>query len=248
MCVDSKYSVRAMILHAVWEHNEIGGILWSEEQPGASGRAATLDEAKEKLKLDIQRYWQWCQTMDEYWDLNMEDIVVIQEVNSSLQVQDADSDVLFRSETNVLTMQAYEIRKQRCIQSAKDFMQLYRSIPKKLYTDIFPRKTFYGIIPTTAQEMYDHINHVTSYYMGEIGVPLDDVANIVENRIQAFILLEKQEHYLQNKVFIGNYNEEWTLAKVMRRFIWHDTIHAKAMYRMALRKWNKEIIANPYQF
>lgn len=30
--------------------------------------------------------------------------------------------------------------------------------------------------------------------------------------------------------FIGVFKEEWSLRKVLRRFIWHDGIHAKAIY------------------
>ncbi len=234
-------------MRGIWEHNGIGGILWSEDYPGASGRGKTLQEAKGKLLHDIQRYQKWC-ALDKTCPKANEDTVIVQEKDSTLQVQDADSDVLFDSERNSLHIEEYLILKQRCIQSAHDFLTLYQSIPKKLYTDLFPRKTFYGKIPTTAQAMYEHTNNVTSYYMGEIKVSLQNLTNIYENRLQAFALLEKQEHFLDNKIYIGNYDEAWTLAKVMRRFIWHDTIHAKAMYRMAMRKWDRKIIRNPYQF
>ncbi|GAK00699.1 hypothetical protein [Geomicrobium sp. JCM 19055] len=54
-------------------------------------------------------------------------------------------------------------------------------------------------------------------------------------------------NYLQNKVCKGSYDELWTLRKVMRRFIWHDRIHAKSMYRTANSRWG-ETIENPFYF
>ena len=36
--------------------------------------------------------------------------------------------------------------------------------------------------------------------------------------------------FLENVVVAGSYGEDWSLRKVLRRFIWHDRIHAKAMY------------------
>lgn len=88
-------------MRGIWEHNGIGGILWSEDYPGASGRGKTLQEAKGKLLHDIQRYQKWC-ALDKTCPKANEDIVIVQEKDSTLQVQDADSDVLFDSERNSL--------------------------------------------------------------------------------------------------------------------------------------------------
>ena len=46
----------------------------------------------------------------------------------------------------------------------------------------------------------------------------------------------------------GSYGEDWSLRKVLRRFIWHDRIHAKAMYRMATKVFGAESIVNPFYF
>ena len=43
--------------------------------------------------------------------------------------------------------------------------------------------------------------------------------------------------------------ENWTETKVLRRFIWHDRIHAKALYRHGLKMgMGPEEIANPFYF
>lgn len=44
------------------------------------------------------------------------------------------------------------------------------------------------------------------------------------------------------------YDELWSLRKVLRRFIWHDRIHAKAMYRMAVVAFGKESVPNIFLF
>ena len=38
------------------------------------------------------------------------------------------------------------------------------------------------------------------------------------------------------------------LSKVLRRFIWHDRIHAKAMYRMAVKTFGSNVVPNIFQF
>lgn len=76
----------------------------------------------------------------------------------------------------------------------------------------------------------------------------DNDGNIYECRKRGFESLEKQLDYLQNAVIEGSYGENWTLRKVLRRFIWHDRIHAKAMYRMVVKVIGVENIANPFCF
>ena len=111
-----------------------------------------------------------------------------------------------------------------------------------------PRETLYGKIPSTAEEMYNHCMNITEYYFGEIGVEAENGPDILSCRAKGFAELEKQENFLENKVFDGSYGEEWSLRKVLRRFIWHDRIHAKAMYRRAYEAfWDSEI-DNVYHF
>ena len=61
-------------------------------------------------------------------------------------------------------------------------------------------------------------------------------------------MLEQQPDFLKNEVFHGSYDELWSLRKVLRRFIWHDRIHAKAMYRMAIKTFGKNAVPNVFYF
>ena len=76
----------------------------------------------------------------------------------------------------------------------------------------------------------------------------DNDGSIYECRKRGFEALEATPNFLQNTVFEGSYDEMWSLRKVLRRFIWHDRIHARAMYRMAVKLFGAESIENPFCF
>lgn len=228
----------------VVEFNKGGYLLYSETFPGAYTRGSSLEEAMSKLPDEIKKYCMWA-SIELANDVES---LIVQEKHSDLKISDADSDVIFAIEKKPLTIGEYNALKELVIKSAKDFQKLYESIPDKDKTSLQERKSFYGPIPRTAKEMYNHTNSVTNYYAGEIGAVIENLDNIVENRIQAFQVIESQNNYLQNQVFSGSYGEEWSLRKVLRRFIWHDRIHAKAMYRMAIKLWKQDTIVNPYLF
>ena len=181
------------------------------------------------MPFEIASYLQW--KGEEVPDLL--EPVIVQEKESDLCISDADSDVLFEAERKPLTVEEYGALKALALKSAQDFLALYEAIPDRNKSCLPERKTFYGSIPRTAYEMYEHTKNVNDYYFGEIGVESDRAGSIFDCRQRGFLLLECQSHFLNNTVFIGSYGEEWSLRKVLRRFLWHDRIHAKAMVRMA---------------
>ena len=176
------------------------------------------------------------------------EIIITQEKDSDLAIKDADSDVLFESEKAPLTTDEYEKLKALALKSAKDFLALYESIPDKSATAITERKTFYGPVPRTADEMYEHTKNVNEYYFAEREVDADNSGNIYECRKRGLEALEAKPDFLQNPVIEGSYGEDGSFRKVLRRFIWHDRIHARAMYRMAVKVFGAENIANPFCF
>ena len=173
---------------------------------------------------------------------------VVQENASELTIRDADSDVLFASEMPPLTAEEYVSLKALALKSAEDFLALYEAIPDKNLSALPQRKTFYGAVPRTAEEMYQHTKSVNAYYFGEIGVDADNGGTILDCRKRGFTLLEQQLDFLENPVFEGSYGEEWTLRKVLRRFVWHDRIHARAMYRMAKKTFGPGCLPDLFQF
>lgn len=233
-----------MTINCIWEHNGNDTLLYAVDYVGAYTRGENLDIAIEKMPAEIVSYLEWCGDNAS----NIFEIVIIGEKVSDLNIKDADSDVLFESEKESLTAEEYNKLKSLALKSAKDFLALYESIPDKKATAIPERKTFYGNIPRSADEMYEHTKNVNEYYFAEIDVDADNNGNIYECRNRGFELLESKVDYLNNAVIEGSYGEDWSLRKVLRRFIWHDRIHAKAMYRMAVKVFGAENVANPFCF
>ena len=233
-----------MTINCVWEHNGNDTLLYATNFVGAYTRGERLEIAKEKMPQEIVSYCNWL-GMDA---AGKTEIVIVEEKRSELTIRDADSDVLFESEQAQLTIEEYETLKILALKSAKDFLTLYESIPDKNAAAAPERKTFYGRVPRTANEMYEHTKNVNTYYFAEIAVDADNDGNIYECRKRGFESLESNPDFLQNTVRKGSYGEDWSLRKVLRRFIWHDRIHAKAMYRMATKVFGVESIVNPFYF
>ena len=231
-----------MKVNCVWEHNGDDTLLYAVDYIGAYTRGENLEIAIAKMPHEISSYLKW---LGEDTSDNME-VVIVGEKYSDLAIKDADSDVLFENEKAPLTADEYEKMKALALKSSKDFLALYQSIPDKSVTAIVERKTFYGTVPRSADEMYEHTRNVNEYYFAEIDIDADNSGNIYECRKRGFEILETKLDYLDNPVIEGSYGEDWSLRKVLRRFIWHDRIHARAMYRMAVKVFGAENIANPF--
>ena len=233
-----------MIINCVWEHNGNDTLLYAIDFIGAYTRGESLEIAKAKMPNEIASYLKW---LGEDAFENIE-IIIAGEKDSDLAIKDADSDVLFENEKVPLTVEEYEMLKALALKSAKDFLTLYESIPDKSATASLARKTFYGNVPRSADEMYEHTKNVNDYYFAEIEIDADNCGNIYECRKRGFEALEAKHNFLQNALIEGSYGEDWSLRKLLRRFIWHDRIHARAMYRMAVKVFGTENVINPFCF
>ena len=233
-----------MKIRCVWEHHGGDSILFAENFIGAFTRGSSLEEAKLKMPEEIRRFQLW------KGEALVEDpeIEIVQEKASCLQIRDADSDVLFDSEAEPLNAEEYGYLKSAVMKSAEDFQKLFDAFPDKNRSANPKRKTFYGDVPRTAEEMYLHTKNVNAYYFSEIGVDADNEGTIVSCRARGFKTLENIPDFLSLAVATGSYDEQWSLRKVLRRFIWHDRIHAKAMYRMGILTFGAEVIPDVFGF
>ena len=231
-------------MKCVWEHNGNDSLLYSINFIGAYTRGKSREEALSKMPREINAYLRWT------GECAHENICVeiAQEKVSELRINDADSDVIFEEEKALLTFEEYTELKALAIKSADDFLRLYNTIPDVNKSALPIRGTFYGQAPRTAKEMYDHTKNVNDYYFAEIGIAADNLGTISECRKRGFAQLEMQSDFLTRGVVVGSYGEEWSLRKVLRRFIWHDRIHAKAMYRMAIRTFGDHSVSNVFCF
>lgn len=233
-----------MKIHCVWEHNGNDSILYADNFVGAFTRGASKEEALLKMPKEIHRFQLWRnETPPDSFDIE-----IIQEKESGLQIKDADSDVLFVSEKEPLRAEEYQQLKMLALKSAEDFYALYESFPDKHTSALPVRRTFYGFVPRTAEEMYQHTKNVNEYYFSEIGVEADNEGTITACRERGFEALESIADYLSLGTITGSYDEQWSVRKVIRRFIWHDRIHAKAMYRMGLLTFGADAIPDIFGF
>ena len=233
-----------MKIKCIWEHNGNDSFIYAENCVGAFARGESLEVALQKLPIEIQSYYAW---LGEDVPEEIE-AVIVQEKKSDLEIKDADSDVIFATEEKPLTLEEYTKLKNLALKSASDFLKLYDSIPDKTASSLPMRKTFYGQVPRTAEEMYLHTKNVNSYYFGEIGVDVDNEGSVLECRKRGFERLESIPNFQSNFLREGSYGEMWSVRKVLRRFIWHDRIHAKAMWRMAQKTFEKNEIENVFRF
>lgn len=231
-------------MKCVWEHNGDDTLLYSVDYVGAYARGESLAAAAAKMKAETAAYSLW-RNQSVGQDADVE---IIQEKSSGLRIADADSDILFDSEKEPLSREEYEELKALVLKSASDFYALYSSVPNKHESCLPQRRTFYGNVPRTAQEMYEHTKNVNAYYFGEIGIEADNEGTIYECRKRGFALLEQTTGFLDNPVMEGSYDELWSLRKLMRRFLWHDRIHARAMYRMAVKTFGAFGAENVFRF
>lgn len=233
-----------MKIKCVLEHNGNDSLLYSSNLIGAFTRGKSKEEALSKMEAEAKSYLLWKgNKINEAFEIE-----ICQEKESDLDICDGDSDVIFESEKQALSLEEYEKLKRLALKSAEDFLALYNAVPDKKKTSLPERKTFYGKVPRTADEMYMHTKNVNSYYFSEIGVEADNDGDILKCRKRGFEALEKADNFLEGKVCIGSYDEEWSVRKVIRRFIWHDRIHAKAMYRMAVKAFASGSVPDLFRF
>ena len=222
-------------MNIVYETNGKGFLGWIVDLPGAYVRGSTIDEARNKIESEIKEYEEWLNISASRSNIYKEAIV-----HSNLMIEDADSDIILENELE--DYESYEAFLYHCnlsLISAKKVETIYQECKSKDIVDpAKARKTFYGNAHATIRTQYKHIVDVQQYYLWQIGTSANIDLNIVDGRINTIRAL--QEKYIKegNKLY-ENEEEDWTLRKVIRRLIWHDRIHAKAIERM-----NKRIIIN----
>ena len=182
-----------MTINCVWEHNGRDTLLYAVDFVGAYTRGETLEAAVRKMQAEICSYLKWCGKKA----VTSMDIAIIEEKVSELAICDADSDVLFESEKAPLTAEEYKKLKALALKSAQDFLALYDSVPDKNATAAPERKTFYGKVPRSADEMYAHTKNVNDIlFCGDCMLMPTMTASIYACRKRGFEALEAKGDFL----------------------------------------------------
>jgi len=230
------------VVSIAFETNEKGYMGFIVELPGAFVRGRTEEEAIAKVDSEVNLYLKWLgiEQKHEY------KIQVIQKHKSSLMVEDADNEILVEADKKTMRGEEFRNLVELVWFSGETFFQLYTNAKFKDWIDEARiRKTFYGDNPKTIQEIFDHVKYCQYYYLSrmkiteEIGVDFMGIRKFCLEKLEA--LYRKNN----NSLLFETDNELWTLKKVLRRFIWHDRIHGKAMTRM-LEKQKQLAVINEY--
>ena len=107
-----------MKIECFWEHNGEDTLLYAGSLPGAYTRGESLETALRKMDREAISYLRWTGAP------NPERIAVeiVQERVNSLEIRDADSNVLFESEKAPLSFEEYAQLKALALKSAEDFL------------------------------------------------------------------------------------------------------------------------------
>ena len=224
-------------MNAALEYNDRGCMLFSLDRPGAFARGRTPEAAALRLPAETAAFCRWAGLAVPEGPV----AITERKYQPVLHVEDADGDIIFAGERVPMSWAEYEAARALALRSAEDLDRLYAAIPDKDAPLGPARATFYGEYPNTARKMFDHTNSCTAYYVGQLGAESDGLPGCLENRRQALAALEALPDFLAAPPRVDGCGEEWSLRKVMRRFLWHDRLHARAMYRRARSVWGGTI-------
>jgi len=216
----------------VFETNGKGYLGWLINFPGSYIRGKTIEDARSKIDNEITEYCNWL-------DLIKPECITIESeliYNSELMIEDADSDIIFDTEKLMYnSLQEFERDLENILISARKTEEIFnKSNPKDIIDYSMVRKTFYGNVYTSINEQFRHIVNVQNYYLGQISEGIN-INNDITNTRKLMTNIIKDKYNKEGNILYKLENEEWTIKKVIRRTIWHDRIHAKAIKRIGER-------------
>ena len=201
------------------------------ELPGAYVRGVTEEEAISKAAGEARSYLAWLGEQH----LRIPKARTVQTHRCKLMIEDADCEILLAYDKSPMGEQEFQHLVELAKYSGLTFTKLYESAELKDWVDEARiRKTFYGQSKKTVREIFDHVNRTQYYYISRTGIPFTEEEAEPFMRIRDFCLNCLTSLFRQNgnsKIYNRD-NEEWTLKKVLRRFVWHDRIHGKAITRI----------------
>lgn len=225
------------------ETNGRGVIGFIVELPGAFVRGRTEQEALTKVGSEAKSYGKWLGG-----DVQVSVVNIVQRHLSSLAVEDADSEILLEADKGQISTDEFQRLNELARCSGQTFLELCHDVQFKDWVDETKiRPTFYGQTPKTIWETFDHVNRTQYYYLSRTGFSFEKMDSefmvIRESCLKR--LTEIFKSCGNSKVFDTD-NELWTLKKILRRFLWHDRIHGKAIARM-LEKQRQLGLIESYQ-
>jgi hypothetical protein len=231
------------------ETNGRGFIGFIVQLQGAYVRGKTEEEALSKLDNEVRSYAKWLEVEPPvHYDIH-----VCQRHTCTLTVEDADSEILLDEDKSPISDHAFKELLELAAYSGETFYVLHRNTELEDWVDESRiRKTFYGETPTTIREIFEHVNGTQHYYLSRAQLShREQTKDFLQARRNCLSILQDLFEEQQNNQLFRVDNEEWTLSKILRRFVWHDRIHGKAIVRIMQRQKQLGLIAgfeDPFHF
>ena len=220
------------------------------ELPGAFVRGPSAADAVSKAPEEARSYLRWLgQERTQFPKAS-----IVQTHHCMLKVEDADCEILLADDKQRMSGQEFRHLVELAKYSGVTFNALFDSAELKDWVDHARiRTTFYGQNKKTILEIFDHVKQTQYYYISRTGLSL------TEDREQPFMrmrdlslealasLFRKSE---DSKIYTLD-GEDWTLKKILRRFIWHDRIHGKAIARILEKQLQLRLVdsyEDPFKF
>jgi hypothetical protein len=214
------------------ETNGKGYVGFLVELPGAYVRGRTREEALSKVDAEVRSYLRWLGAKHTRAGPVAR---VVQEHRCTLMVDDADSEILLDADKGRMGKKEFTWMRALALHSGETFAKVFEGAKLKDWVDESRvRSTFYGPNPKTIREISDHVNGTQWYYLSRTRTRFVKNQKLSFLEIRQYCLGRIDALYGKNNNFnvYDVDNELWTLKKLLRRFVWHDRIHSKAILRM----------------
>ena len=218
-------------LSVALETNGKGFMGFIVELPGAFVRGPDEPSALSKVLAEAQSYVRWLHASDKI----STQLQVVQRHSCSLMVEDGDCEILLDSDKGFVGHSEWTQLVDLVKYSGQTFNSLFEHAQLKDWVDeARVRQTFYGANKKTIKEIFDHVKRTQYYYLSRTGQRAfeDESESLPTTRDECLKTLNKLFDKQSNSKVYAVDNEDWTLKKIMRRFIWHDRIHGKAIVRI----------------
>ncbi len=212
----------------VLETNGKGFMGWTAELPGAFARGGTRDEVLRKIAGDVADCAAWLDEPVPDGEVRAESTVVTGAV-----VEDGDTTILLEHDRRPYASDAeFDRDCGRMDLSARKLQRLYDACPRRdAVVAGKVRATFYGEVPATIEAQLRHVVGCHQYYLWSAGIEAALPGELLAGR-RGLVGLLRVRFRAEGNWFHGAPDEDWTLRKVVRRVVWHDRLHARAMARM----------------
>ena len=239
------------LIDAIIEYNTSGALLHFVDFPGAYSRGKDIHTAFLNAYDEIEIYSKWANNPIK----NNFEIVIPNTylANPRLNLSNGHSEILIANDKEKFSEETFEKWCALAEYSAECFENLYTAISDKTWNMPEEKKdVFYSHETlTNAEDVYNHVCDCHKKFLEPTGCKCRILKKdgYYDNRKKCISAI-KDFYTTCDKADISKKGkEEWTINKVIRKYIWHDRLHARGLYDYSKELgMKKKDIPNVYCF